>query len=91
MAFSGWMTSLSPLTSTTVFSSSFCDPLADTGIAAGTDIDVIRTGNFDLLEIADLVVARDGRSAVFLGTDLHPAAGAAAATMATTDLRMLVS
>ena len=44
----------------------------DARIGAGADFDVIRPGDLDLLEIADLVVARDGRAAVF-GVDLAAA------------------
>src|SRR4051794_39549321 len=42
-------------------------------IRSGPDLDVVRPGDLDLLEASDLIVARDGRTAVFLG--MHLASG----------------
>ena len=50
----------------------FASPCAETRcIGAGADLDVIGPGDLDLLEIADLVIARHGRSAV-LGVEPWP-------------------
>ena len=65
---SGRITSLSPLTSTTVFSSSFCGPLrGDARVGAGAHLHVIGPGDLDLLEVADLIIARHGRARILAG------------------------
>ena len=81
---------MSPWTSTDDALEQLLPPVrADAEVGAGADIDVIGPGDLDLVETADLIIARDRRPAVFARLWLQAdVAAEAAITAAAMDLRI---